>query len=255
MIPGERKKNILDYLNTKNFASTNELAKEMYVSEPTIRRDLIELEKQRLIIRIHGGATLAKESNSENSYILRENENIDKKSKLAELAVTFIDDGYTIFLDSSSTVNKIIPYLSSYKDITVITNGLKNAIDLSEYPRINTIITGGSIFQNSTSVIGSKALNFVSDYHVDICLVSCRGADNDGLYEANEPQAIIKQKMLRNSKTKILLIDSSKSNNKCFYFLADYSTFDYVITDNVSKFSPYNLNNDVQFIEANGGDN
>lgn len=255
MIPSERIEHILNFLNTKNFASTTELAKKMYVSEPTIRRDLIELEKQRLVIRTHGGATLAKETSFENSYLMRENKNIDKKNNLTELAATFINDGYTIFLDSSSTVNTIIPYISCFKDITVITNGLKNAMDLSEYPRINTIIIGGTIFQNSTSVIGGKALNFVSDYNVDICLVSCRGADKYGIYEANEPQALIKQKMLANSKKRILLIDSSKVNNKYFHFLANYSMFDYIITDDVEIFSQYNLGNGVHFVEASGGDN
>lgn len=231
MIPLERKQIILNMLSKKRFMSTEELCKKLFVSHSTVRRDLVEMESEKLIIRTRGGSMLPQKSTNEQTYNLRENQKQDEKIKIANMASTFIEDGFSLFLDSSTTVNYIVPFLKEFDDLIIITNGLKTALDLTKFKNIQTILIGGTLFPGSSSTVGSRANEVIANYKVNLSLISCRGLDGDGIYEANEPQAIVKQKMIKNSDKKLLLCDSNKFNNKFFYKMAELDSFDYIVTE------------------------
>lgn len=233
MFPTERKHKILDLLEEKKFITIKEICNNLYISQSTARRDLIKMENEKLIIRTHGGAKLPANSANEHSYTQREKQNKSKKIKIADMASTFIEDGISLFLDSSSTVQCVIPFLNGFKDLTIVTNGLQNALELSKIKNLNTIIIGGNLYPGSSSIVGASTSSALSNYKVDLSMLSCRGLDGNGIYEANEPQAVIKQKMIQNSNKKILLCDSSKFNNNFFYKLGDLDTFHYIITDDM----------------------
>lgn len=231
MIPSERREKIIEQLNKKKFISTSELGEMLFVSPATIRRDLVDLEKQGAIIRTRGGARLVPRSNVETVHSIRVDENKEKKSAIAEMAATFIEDGFSIFLDSSTTVNALIPFLKEFKNLTIITNGVKTASDLSFFDNCKVIVVGGVLSTNSTSIVGTTANEMVRNYNVDLFFFSCRGYDQTGVYEANEEQAKVKQKMIENSRMKLLLCDSTKFNHKYFFNLTDFNNVDYLITD------------------------
>lgn len=246
MLPIERKQEILNLLREKKTVTTKDICHKLFISQSTVRRDLIEMEKENLIIRSHGGATLPQESTNEHSYTERDNQNKSKKIKIANMASTFIEDGFSLFLDSSTTVQCIIPFLKGFKNLIIITNGLQNALELSKIENLNIILIGGNLYPGSSSTVGANANAALSNYKVDLSILSCRGLDGEGAYEANEPQAIVKQKMIENSYKKLLLSDSSKFNNNFFYKLGGLDIFDYIITDEI-------LNNHIkQKIEYSG---
>lgn len=231
VVPIDRRERIIEYLNKKKFVLTSELYKELFVSPATIRRDLVELEKQGLIIRSRGGARLVPRSNVENVHSIREDENREQKSMIAEMAATFIEDGFSIFLDSSTTTNAIVPFLKEFVNLTIITNGVKTALDLSYFDNCKVVVVGGVISSNSTSIVGTTANEMIQNYNVDLALFSCRGYNHSGIYEANEEQARVKQKMIQNSEKRLLLCDSTKFNHKYFYNLTDFANVQYLITE------------------------
>lgn len=235
MIPSERKDKIIEQLNKRRFISTSELCEILFVSPATIRRDLGELEKQGAIIRTRGGARLVPKSNVEDIHSIRANENKQEKDMIAEMAATFIEDSFSIFLDSSTTVNALVPFLKEFKNLIVITNGVSTASDLSYIDNIKVVVVGGVLSDNSTSIVGTTANEMIKNYNVDLSIFSCRGYDYDGAYEANEEQAKVKKKMIEHSRKKLLLCDSSKSDNKYFYNLTDFTNIDYLITDKMPK--------------------
>lgn len=167
--------------------------------------------------------------------MMREKENIKEKESIANMSATFIEDGFSLFLDSSTTVNTLVPYLKEFTNLKVITNGLKTALDLSYIDSVETIVVGGVLYNNSTSTTGSLSHEMIKNYNVDLCFLSCRGIDENGVYEANEYQALVKQKMIINSNKKLLLVDSTKFGNKYFYNLAKLNRFDYIVTDEKPK--------------------
>lgn len=211
MFTEERQQQILEILQKKQSATVEELEQVLYVSASTVRRDLSYLEKIGLLRRTHGGALLVDKSGEEASSRIREQQNIREKRQIAAVAAELIANNSSLFLDSSSTTAQLVPLLGAHQGLTVITNGLKHAMLLSEEPGIQTIVTGGTVALHSNSITGSETLFFLSSTAVDCCIFSCSAIDAAfGISETSVEQAKIKQQMLKNAKRKILLCDSSK---------------------------------------------
>ena len=123
----EREKYILKKLLAEKRVEVKSLAKEMYASESSIRRDLVSLEKQGLLRRVHGGAIIEEDGNSKMKipFLLRELEQSDEKLICAKRASELVLDGNVVFLDSSSSAYNVIPFLASKSRLTVITNGVE----------------------------------------------------------------------------------------------------------------------------------
>ena len=101
----ERQNLIVELLKKNKSMSVAKLSELLYVSEPTVRRDLTHLEEQGAIIRTHGGAVLRDTENREIPLMFRESQNNSAKKIIAEKASAFIGNGKVIFMDASSTVS------------------------------------------------------------------------------------------------------------------------------------------------------
>ena len=90
----EREKIILEMLLKKKRLTVKELSSTLYISEPSVRRDLSDLEKQNLIKRVHGGAVLEETALSKNKipFIIREYEQSNAKTVIAKKAAEYIKD-------------------------------------------------------------------------------------------------------------------------------------------------------------------
>jgi len=231
MFKSERCNKIMDLLKVKKLLSLDYLCTELFCSKATLRRDLIELEEMGLIHRKRGGVSLVVSGNNEYSYTFRDMENRAAKLYICQLAADYLSDGMCIFMDSSSTVLNICPYLKEKKHITVVTNGIATAFNLIENQCAETYISGGYIKNASTSIVGEHAANFFDKYKADLAILSCRGIDKYGLYEANQQQAFVKQHMMANAKKTIVLCDSSKWGQSFFYKLTSFQNISAIITE------------------------
>ena len=229
MLSLERMERILEILKRRKIISTIELEALMYCSTSTLRRDLIELEKEGKIRRGHGEVRLLTANNVEYIYSARVREEEKGKQHIAEIASTFLTDNQSIFIDSSSTAAMIVPYLEKLKNLCIITNGI--ARRLNEFENITLFLSGGHINYGTNSSLGDFASEFINNFHTDLALISCRGLDKYGAYEANHKQARIKQQMIKNSDKSLLLADHSKFNTSHYFKLAHYHDLDCIITD------------------------
>ncbi|MDD6841951.1 MAG: DeoR/GlpR family DNA-binding transcription regulator, partial [Spirochaetales bacterium] len=121
----ERRQRILDYITLHEKAELSELAVQFNTTEATIRRDLIELEKTKLIVRTHGGAIrneLKKAIWQTSSLHNRLDRNKEKKEKIAEFAATLIHDDESIILDGGSTTQILAPHLNKKNNMLFVTN-------------------------------------------------------------------------------------------------------------------------------------
>ena len=217
----EREDKILSALLEKESMTTQELSAKLFVSVPTLRRDLIKLEQKGKIIRTHGGAQLVKTSADEKiPFFLREQEQNDAKDIMARKAVAYIRDGDIIMLDGSTSAYALIPYLQSFKNLIVITSSAKSSFLLGRMG-INNICTGGKMITRSLSYIGEDAQNTVRQYNADVVFFSCRGLSMDGkLTDNSAEENTLRKTMLRQARRRVLLCDSSKLgftylNNLC----------------------------------------
>lgn len=233
MLAYERKKQILDIMRQLGrFVSVEELCEKLFASGATIRRDLKELEDSRQIRRARGGAILVEGGTSEDPLAFRENQNAMKKQIIAECACKHIRDGMTLFLDSSSTVFALARMLDRFNELKVITNGLKTALLLSDFKNVRLLCTGGSLRENSKSLIGDVACSTAARFNADMAFMSCRGFSiENGVSEASEDEYCVKRRFLANSRKAILLCDTSKMNVDFLCRLAPLSEFYEVITE------------------------
>ncbi|MBR1868379.1 MAG: DeoR/GlpR transcriptional regulator [Clostridia bacterium] len=232
MLGSERQREILNYIKKNETVSVRQIVKTFYVSEATARRDLSVLEKNGQIMRVFGGATIAIAPDKQVPLFVRERENEKEKTQLCKFASTFIKDGYTIFIDGSSTVQFMIPFLRQFKDLVVITNGMKIASMLSEL-HIKVFVSGGLLLENSSVLTGQYAEKFIDDFNADLCFISCKGMSDDGkLTDTSFAETQIRKYYIKNSKMKIAIITSNKIGKKYLHTLCNASDLDRVITLN-----------------------
>jgi DeoR/GlpR family transcriptional regulator of sugar metabolism len=232
MLTLERRKEILEYMKSKNAVTVSDLSSHFFISEATIRRDLEKMSKQGLIKRTYGGAVLLDGLNSDLPLMLREGESTKFKDQIAAAAAPFIQNGSTVFLDSSSTVSRLVPYFAGLSGVTVVTNAPKTAALLCEYRNLEVYCAGGKLRGNSCSVVGSTAYSFFAGCYADIAFISCRGICVDkGITDTSLEDAEIKRQMLQTARTKVLLCDSSKFGKEFFSLVCTVSSLDYVITN------------------------
>lgn len=224
----EREEKILKILQSTPSISVKALTKALYTSEATVRRDLTKLESKGLIIRAHGKAINAELYADKNQgFALRENTASPVKKKLAEKAVSLcVNDGNVILLDASSTVLHLIEPLKEKKDIIVITSGLKTAVSLSN-TNIKFYSTGGQAINGSSSFVGQTAIDTLKHFKADVSFVSCHGLSEDGYpTDTSERENDVRYTIIKQSKRKVLLLDSSKINKNYWHILCHISEFD-----------------------------
>ena len=212
----EREKKILETILIQKKVTVKELAAKLFASEPSIRRDLVSLEKQGLIKRIHGGALLEETSSSAMKipFVIREMEQSDAKIIMAKKAIELINDYDIIFIDASSSAYNIIPYLPLRKNLTVITSGVKALSKLAEYG-IRTICTGGELLPSCLSLVGDESYATICETNADIAFFSCRGLSEDGfLTDISYAENMVRRKMIANAKKSYLLCASNKIGKK-----------------------------------------
>ena len=210
----ERQEQILAILEDKKSISVTALAKLLYVSQPTVRRDLDNLCRQGKVQRTHGGVVLRKVSDTEIPLMYREDQNNGAKKVIAEKAAERIRDGDVIFLDASSTVSYLIPHLKKFRDLLVVTNSPKTSIRLGECG-IKNYCTGGQLLMHSIAYVGAEAEKFISGINADIFFFSSRGYTEDGrITDSSESEATVKKAMLQNAEKSYYLCDSSKRGKK-----------------------------------------
>ncbi|MBO5888704.1 MAG: DeoR/GlpR transcriptional regulator [Clostridia bacterium] len=234
MLKEERQEKILQILEEENYITAVKLAKTLYVSLPTIRRDLNELSRKELIIRNHGGA---KKINSEKIVMpveFRKTINYKEKRKLCEKACSLIKDNYLIFIDASTTTLQMADFLNASSQITVVTNSILISSILTK-KGIKNYLTGGELQQNSMCYAGAFAENLVRQFNFNAVFISCHGVDdNYNIVDTSLPETSLRRTLLKQTEKSVFLCDSSKFGVKAPYNLANLSELDLIITNNTN---------------------
>lgn len=230
MLQYERQDEILAILEQKKTIGIADLSKELYVSEATVRRDLNALEKLGLVKRVYGGVMLSKyASSTDMPLLLREQESRPQKELIAAKAAELLHDGATIIMDASSTVQHMIPYLSHYQNLTVITNSLRVVHQL-ENSDIRIFCTGGSFIPRNRAFAGPAAINMLRDFYADYLFFSAQGISMNGeISDFSEEETALRKVMLTRATKSYFLCDSSKIGQSYLFKLCDSTDVDGII--------------------------
>jgi DeoR/GlpR family transcriptional regulator of sugar metabolism len=249
-IVSKRRERILDYLTTNETINTNELAEKLNISPLTLRRDLQALDDEGLIVRYYGGAKLATDSDN-TGYLssdkdTSDSEFIKKKHAIAKYAAEIINDGDTIFINSSSTALLILEYLGD-KRVYVVTNNGK-ALQSTIGPNIELVLTGGQVYERKQSLIGEFATYILSKITADKCFLGVSGiACDSGISTSVLQETLVNHEMInRCSGPVYILADSTKVGRHHNFSSGDISEVSHLITDSNIKDS------DIEEFEEKG---
>ena len=227
----ERHQQILDILFKKQYASVNYLSKELFVSPPTIRRDLIYLSNKNLIKRSHGGAMSMSEKNNDIPIEFRNGIKYKEKITLAKAAAALAKEGDIIFIDASTTTLHIVDYIKNLNDIIVITNSMQ-VINLLKNYNITTYCTGGVLVENSFAFCGRLAESVIKEFNIDIMFFSSYSISEKGVIsDYSEIETSLRKTALNQSKTKVFLCDNDKFCKSSAFIVTTINDIDYFITN------------------------
>jgi DeoR family transcriptional regulator of aga operon len=232
MLSEERRRAILEILNHEGRVLVLELAQRFATSQVTIRKDLEALHAHGLVHRTHGGALPAREGALEDPT-LREKEKLHRKEKLriAEAAAGMVQEGQVVILDSGTTTTAIARALRDFKNLTIVTNAVNIAAELSGSP-VDVILTGGTLRKNSFSLVGPIAEETLRRLNADLLFLGVDGFDvHYGLSTPNLLEAQVNRTMVEVAKRTVAVCDSSKFGRRSLSLIAPPTALQEVITD------------------------
>ena len=252
----ERQQKILEMLNKKNKVTVKELTNNFSVYEVTIRKDLNELEKQKLLYRTHGGAIKNSNLVDVPSIYKRKVTNQKIKERIGEKAAEFIEENETIILDSGTTTFQIVNHLKKFTNLNVITNSLEICNALIKAAGIKIILGGEEVNKGNLSIIGSTAVKTINKYNANKLFLGVSALSlNNGYTTSEEKIANIKKCMINLANKIIVVSDSSKFDKVSFFTVCDYDEIDAIITDDkienryIKAFKEKNI--DVNIVNSN----
>ena len=227
----DRLLNIPDFLNDHSFVTVDTLSRHFFISPPTVYRDLRELEEQMLIIRGNGGAMRISADRTSMPLDIRRTIHAKAKAAIAHRAMELVRPHTFLFLDASSTTGYLIDCFSPSLDLTVLTNGVSAAVQLTQRG-IRTYYTGGRFFGSSTAAGGKISYDSLDRFHIDMLFFSCYGVEPKGaIVDPSEEETLLRRHLLRRPITSVFLCDGSKFGKGSIFRVASLDQVDYMVTD------------------------
>ena len=234
MLAPERRKIILEKLQADKKVIVSQLSGVFGVSDETIRRDLELLCQDGHATKSYGGAILS-ENGVDLPFNVRKLHRPVEKRKIAELAMPLVNDGDKVFLDASTTAVFVARKLKTKKRLTVVTNSIEVMLELSDMRDFTVLSTGGRLMGEYLALTGVRTIETLASFNADKLIFSCKalsisGVDG-GIFDSTDDFSLVKQKMIAQSKTKILATDNSKFGKTAFSKITTISNMDVVVTD------------------------
>jgi DeoR family transcriptional regulator of aga operon len=232
-----RTADILRKLRQAGSVSVDTLSQEFGVSLTTIRRDLQELEEKGLLRRTHGGAVpieplFYEPFRHDRSFQDQVGKFADEKRRIAMAAAEFVSAGDTVAVTAGTTTTEVIRNLPRLDGITVITNTVNVAMELSARKDVDVFVTGGHLRGDWFSLVGPVATASVKGVFIDVLFVGVNGIDaHRGLTCLNPDEADINRTLVQQAKRKIAVTDHSKLGVVTRWMICPVDRIDMLITD------------------------
>ncbi|MEC3458347.1 DeoR/GlpR family DNA-binding transcription regulator [Bacillus thuringiensis] len=230
MFTEERREKILELLNTDGRVIAKDLAERFDMSIDSIRRDLSIMEKDGLLKRTHGGAIeLTRVRNLAAEPTKRYSDSSIYEDTIARVAVSYIQEGDSIFIGGASVHNAMLKYLPEVS-FTVITNSIEIAGYLREYKNIDTYLIGGKV-KPSGNITDTLASELISRFSIDLYFSTGGGISLQGISTATPEVAYFSKRVSEIARRNICLVPHNKLGIDCFITGEPLKKIDIIITD------------------------
>ncbi len=232
----ERHETLLSIVNEFGRVEVGELAHRLGVSEITARRDLLELESDGFLRRVHGGAVTIGGRSSERPFRVRDQQHAGLKEAIAKSAASTVSGGEAIALDVGSTVLRMIDHLGHAANLSIVTANLRTAWAVANSRTLmrpfRLIVSGGVVREDELSMTGESALAHFRKMRVDVAFLGVGGIDAAaGITDFNLEDAEIKRHLVESARKVVVLADHTKLGAVNFAQVADLAQLDLLVTD------------------------
>jgi DeoR family glycerol-3-phosphate regulon repressor len=231
---------ILETLARKGAVSVSDVASQLAVSEMTVRRDLIELEKDGKLIRTHGGAvrsgrpveTISSEAldREEPTFESRLTRNEAAKRSIAAAAASIAAGSRTLALDVGTTTFLLSGMLLDRPHTKIFTNSVRNAMQLGSGMG-EVYLPGGRMRGEEMAISSQSAVTQFEELWFDIAFVGVSGITAQGIYDYSFEDTDMKRVYLKRATQKVVLCDSTKFKRMSLVHIGPLQQFDMLITD------------------------
>ena len=236
MIPEKRYQQILRWLQEEGAVKASELAKNMNTSYETIRRDLKYLDGQGLLRRTAGGAVPVETTEKAEQYVRflsRSEQNQSSKQEVARRAMRYIREQDVIALDSGTTALCLARLLkTSFRCLTVVTNSLAIANELSPALGFTIILTGGVYRPDECSLVADSNIPVLSQINIHtFFLTTCGLSAERGVTYQRMDEVPAQRRMMECAEKTIAIADSTKLGYSSLIKMCDIDALSCIITD------------------------
>src|SRR5258705_13265377 len=240
MQPEERQHRIAEYLQKVEFASLEEISRQVSASLSTVRRDLSILEKGGNVQRTHGGARILVPRSDEFTFSSRNTHQLAEKEAIGRACAELISPNQSVIIDAGTTVYHVALFLES-KTPQIITNSLPVANLFASANRLEVVVSGGVIDPRLGVLVGPQAVEAFSKIHADVAIMSAGGISLEGITNSHGLLIDIQRAMINAAKKVIFCFDHTKFGRQSVSSLCDLNCIDTIVTDNAAP---------VELIEA-----
>ncbi len=228
----ERRRRIIERLQQDGRVDVTELAESFEVTTETIRRDLIELQRERLVRRVHGGAVPWRGTMLVPRLEVRESHNVEHKRRIARAALEEVPERGSLIIDSGSTTLQLADLLDRDRDLTVITNSVPVIRSLALTDRPEVVVLGGLLKRLSQAMVDETSIELLRDITVDVLFIGCDAMSPErGFTVPYRPEVAIKRAMMASARRVVMMFDHSKVGNEQLFRFATIDEVDTIITD------------------------
>jgi DeoR/GlpR family transcriptional regulator of sugar metabolism len=226
----ERLRLIQDYLSRVDFVSREDLCARLGASRATVRRDLIELERKRMIRRVHGGAMSTTTREDALDFRQLSGSCREEKMRIGKAAAKLVQDGQTVILGGGSTVAEVALNLLD-RPIQIITNSIPVAQIFWDCRQTEVTLTGGYLYPRLGIQLGPICERMLQSVSADIAIMGVRGITEDGLSDTSALVVESIRAMIKCAHSTMIVADHSKFERNAMVHVADLADLDQVVSD------------------------
>jgi len=236
-LPAGRKAELAAYVEQAGEVTVGDLAEHFGVSIDTIRRDLDQLDREGVVIRTHGGAVSAADTQLKDRALdVRLRMQTEEKDKIARLAAGLIDDGAVIMLNAGTTTLALARALRNHHDLTIATNNLRIPAEIAPSAFRDLYVFGGAVRAITQATTGPVAFRMTAggpevDIRCDLALIAVGAVDQNGYSTSNLGDAAMMGEMIQRAERTAVLADSSKFDRRLFAQVTPLDRTDFLVTD------------------------
>ncbi len=227
-----RHNQLLNVVKQRGAMNIKDLCEYLNVSEATVRRDLIFLDKKGLLFRTHGGVVSNDIVNFDQPESTRVQLNSDEKKRIGQVAINMLEGKETVLIDAGTTAQTIANFASQKPNCTYVTTSHGTAQILKDSGIRRFFLIGGSYNEINDSYIGSIAIQAIRSFSFDFAFLNVSAIDVNrrAISLGNESYAQVQKEIIASSRRKVVVADSSKFKASAFALTARFDDLDGIIS-------------------------